>query len=80
VVPQPVVVGAAVPVRTHDGSLITMLSPTASAILRLKETATVVLAPAVGLASTIDVPEKPEAAAVPVAVDDAMEMGAMDLP
>ena len=75
VVPQSDVVGAALPVRTHDGSVITMLSATASATLSLKETATVVLAPAVGLAITIEVSL---IFAGTVAVEDEIEVADMD--
>jgi hypothetical protein len=76
VVPQPVFVGASVPVSVHEGSVITILSLTPSATLRLKETATVVFVAGAGVASTIDVPENAEAAAV--AVDDAMEVADTD--
>jgi hypothetical protein len=57
-VPQPTVVGAAVPESVQLGSVSVIASLTASAALHLKAKATVEAAPARGLAMANDAPEK----------------------
>jgi hypothetical protein len=57
VVPQPVLVGAAVPARVQLGSVSTILSLTARVAFSLKDAAMVVLEPATGVANTSEVPE-----------------------
>merc|ERR1712202_52349 len=65
-VPQPVLVGAAVPVSAQVGRVITILSLTASAPLSLKAVATVVVLERTGLAMVI---ERAENAGTAVAVE-----------
>ena len=50
VVPQPVLVGAAVPASVHCGRPSVIVSPGASALLHLKANAMLVAAPITGLA------------------------------
>lgn len=50
VVPQPVLVGAAVPASVHCGRPSVIVSPGASALLHLKANAMLVAAPPTGLA------------------------------